>query len=213
MSKLRFLFLALLVLGLVSASLCAATPTPITLPQPGGTFLFNETAIISDFDGDNQPDLATSRLEGSSYKVEIQLSASQETTSFTLSSSERAIALLAVDVDKDNDKDLIIVSATSLKPLALWMNDGHGHFERNDDWAPTNSIASGNPSVSGHDSHRVGQICSNLNNRSPFVKPNRAFLSPKLEADASIRSEAQGPTLRTLTYKFSTRSPPYLFTL
>src|SRR5262249_38525715 len=40
------------------------------------------------------------------------------------------LELVAFDVDRDRRADLILVSASSVEPIAVWLNKGDGAFER-----------------------------------------------------------------------------------
>src|SRR4051812_1863390 len=61
--------------------------------------------IVSDFDGDNRPDIVTSRFDGNAYKIEFHFSSSNETTLISLASNISGLSIFAFDVDLDNDND------------------------------------------------------------------------------------------------------------
>lgn len=121
----------LLLLGLVSGSAIAgaerqnASATPIGL---GPQF------AIADFDGDLSPDLA--RIEAgpsssgaTSYWVQLQLSAAGRQT-FRLVAPSGGLLIEARDVNGDNAVDLVFATAWFKRPVAIFLNDGHGGFSQ-----------------------------------------------------------------------------------
>src|SRR5262249_62365432 len=48
--------------------------------------------------------------------------------SATLQSSEDAVGIRVADVDHDSDLDIVVASTTSGQTIAVWLNDGSGHF-------------------------------------------------------------------------------------
>jgi hypothetical protein len=92
--------------------------------------------VLADFDGDNQIDVVTSRAERLpdhqySHKVSLKLSGSPS-TSFTFRDRYPSVELNSLDVDGDHDRDIIIRKTGSAEPLAVWLNDGSGHFLQGD---------------------------------------------------------------------------------
>lgn len=103
------LLLMFLVLGGAFGNLHrpADHPTALVPQSPADISSFiDRTSILSDFDGDGQPDLMASRPEGSHYKIDVQLSAQHQNVSFIVFSRESRIGLIAWDADGDQDADL-----------------------------------------------------------------------------------------------------------
>jgi len=88
--------------------------------------------VLADFDGDSQIDVVTSRarpLQGHEYAHEVSLSLSgSPSTSFTFRDRYASVELNSLDVDGDRDRDIIVREAASSELLAVWLNDGSGHF-------------------------------------------------------------------------------------
>jgi len=88
--------------------------------------------MLGDFDGDSQIDIVTSRAErlpGHEYShvVSLRLSGSSS-TSFTFHDRYPNVQLNSRDIDGDHDRDIIIRESATSQPLAVWLNDGSGHF-------------------------------------------------------------------------------------
>lgn len=208
LSKLRFLLVPLLVLSWVSgwASLSAAAAFSPATPQQG-TSRLDSALVDSDFDHDYIPDLAISRRKELGYEVEIQFSTRQERASLTSVSNENKVGLFALDADRDNDQDLAIVSASSLQLLTVWLNDGHGHFERTDRWPYANSFMSGSPCGYDHSSTQADRVFLSPNGRLPLLDGS-ILASAGLETQGFIPTDFQELPLPILIYRFVARSPP-----
>jgi hypothetical protein len=92
--------------------------------------------MLADFDGDSQIDVVTSRAERLqdheySHEVSLKLSGSPS-TSFTFRDRYPNVQLNSRDIDGDHDRDIIIRDAGTSEPLAVWLNDGSGHFLQGD---------------------------------------------------------------------------------
>jgi hypothetical protein len=92
--------------------------------------------VLGDFDGDSQIDVVTSRAErlpGHEYSHEVSLKLSgSATTSFTFRDLYPNVELNSRDIDGDHDRDIIIRETATSEPLAVWLNDGSGHFLQGD---------------------------------------------------------------------------------
>jgi hypothetical protein len=91
---------------------------------------------MADFTGDTHPDLATVELSGfdsgtAEYMIEVQLTEGGHQT-LQLSAPFGGILVTPKDVTGEGNLDLVISSARSHTPVALFVNDGHGHFSAAD---------------------------------------------------------------------------------
>ncbi len=180
------------------------------LDQPIVPTLLKNPALVLDLDGDNKPDFAISRREGNNYTFVIRLSSRPEELSFNFLSNETDIALFAFDIDGDNDQDLLIASPTSLKPLAVWINDGHGHFERNDHGLKTTFSWARHPLHYGHSDPEDNHALITSNDRSPL---ERSDLNPeilRIAVSRLIPFREQKAASQLREFKLQTRPPPLL---
>jgi hypothetical protein len=116
----RSVGLALTTLGLlVAVSSGGARPQ-----QPAFVFQAPPQSARGDFDGDGRLDTALVQDGSGTRRVSIQLSSSS--TSIQL----EAAVLGVVQSDIDDDGDLDLVATTIDGDLIVWLNDGHGHFDR-----------------------------------------------------------------------------------
>jgi hypothetical protein len=87
--------------------------------------------LAGDFDGDHQIDRVSGRIRGSSYSIDVRLSTRQPRVRLTVPvRNEVGLELISVDVNRDRRADLIVMSASSVAPIAVWLNTGNGAFER-----------------------------------------------------------------------------------
>jgi hypothetical protein len=91
---------------------------------------------LADFDGDSQIDVATATsgrhdADGYAHEVSLRLSGVPP-SSFIFRDRYAKVRLSARDMDGDDDRDLLILEASSMQPVGIWLNDGSGHFDEGD---------------------------------------------------------------------------------
>ncbi len=87
---------------------------------------------IADFDGDSRPDVARvetgpSDFTNSEYWIQLRFS-SLEWKSIRLVAPAGGLRISARDVNGDASVDLIVSTVWSNRPVAVYLNDGHGSF-------------------------------------------------------------------------------------
>lgn len=149
--------------SLTPASACAGEATGIqdglSVPSSGIPLGF----AMADFTGDGNPDLATvelNRLNSSvgRYLIEIRLTEGGR-QSLRLKTYAGELLVTPQDVTGDGNLDLVVHTAQSAVPLAVFLNDGTGHFSEaaapnefmhiRDDAASDSRITAERPHVSG----------------------------------------------------------------
>jgi len=107
----------------------AELPTaPSTSVGPGAQF------AIADLDGDLRPDLASIQAEPNSsgstnYWIQLQLSATGR-QSIRVVAPAGGLRIETRDVNGDNAIDLVLAEAWFDRPIAVFLNNGHGGFSR-----------------------------------------------------------------------------------
>lgn len=99
------------------------------------TVAYPSAIVNADFDGDSRPDLAVGSPRGLAYTIEIQFSTRTSKTLLTLAGAGIGTRIFACDVDRDSYQDLVVTTATSLLPIAVYLGDGRGHFKEGKPWA------------------------------------------------------------------------------
>jgi hypothetical protein len=102
---------------------------------------------MADFTGDTHPDLATVELEkldsaSARYWIEIRLTEGRHQI-LKLRAPFGGLLITPRDVTGDGNLDLIVRSASSRAPVALFLNDGNGHFSRADVASFANALNDG----------------------------------------------------------------------
>jgi len=112
----------------------SSDPSPADFSVPAGAIPLG--LAMADFTGDRNPDLATlelDRLDSSHayYVIEIQLTEGGR-QSLRLTAPARSLVLTPMDVTGKGRLDLVVRSVGSEVPVAVFVNDGCGHFSANE---------------------------------------------------------------------------------
>jgi hypothetical protein len=110
------------------------TAPDVSIPSesPARTGSISIGFAVADFTGDTHPDLATVALNGfdsthARYGIEVQLSEGGRQL-LSVTAPFGGILITPKDVTGDGNLDLVIRSARSQAPIAVFLNNGHGHF-------------------------------------------------------------------------------------
>lgn len=102
-------------------------------------------STVADFNADGRADVAVAHRatgnDGSNYRIDVRLSnGHRQSVSFV--SANRLLAVRVLDVDHDHDLDLVVMPLLGHDVVAVWLNDGTGHFRKGaDDTIPQQSAA------------------------------------------------------------------------
>jgi hypothetical protein len=139
-------FLLALVAGIASkATTVRETPNENAAANNHGAHNLSWPApqfVIADFDGDLRPDLASVQVENSTaasstYWIHVRVSGT-EREPMSLVAPVGGLTIEARDVNGDHTVDLVLTTAFTERPIAIFLNDGHGGFSR----AATNAFPS-----------------------------------------------------------------------
>jgi len=111
---------------LFTAAIAAASP------QPASQYFTYKTKLGRDLDGDHIPETATIRQRGSFYQVSIHFTTGRPKLRLKtyVTDDLAGLTLDVADIDNDARADLVINSATSLLPVAVWLNRGAAKFQQ-----------------------------------------------------------------------------------
>lgn len=168
---------------------------------------------MADFTGDTHPDLATVELDridstNAHYSIEIQLTEGRSQV-LTLTAPYGGIAVVAKDMTGDGNLDLVVRATRTRDFVAVFLNDGNGHFDR-----ANGELFSG----------LIGdQPCSSLSAReltcptsilgcpeSQGIDCPKGYLQPVLQEDCSRLSLGRGAARLRFFRSQSNRAPPAL---
>ncbi len=99
---------------------------------PSRRHISYRTQLGQDLDDDHKPETATIRQIGPLYQVSIHFTSGRPKVHLTtrISQGVAGLTFQTADVNNDNKRDLLIVSATSVQPIAVWLNQGRARFKR-----------------------------------------------------------------------------------
>ena len=94
------------------------------------------TQLGNDLDGDHIPETAIIKQCGYVYQVSIHFTTGRPKLRLKTYVTEAAagLSLQTTDVNNDSKGDLVIISAISLRPIAVWLNQGTARFQRVSSW-------------------------------------------------------------------------------
>lgn len=109
----------------------ALSRTQEALPGPA---TFARVFAVVDFDNDSQPDGAVLSQSGllngqRLFRIDLHLTAGKNFT-ITFSSAEQGLSISALDLNHDGSPDLVVEKAFTHQRLAVYLNDGHGAFQK-----------------------------------------------------------------------------------
>src|ERR1700676_4619667 len=117
------------ILGFAASGNAASTGPQ---PWPVSSRLATSQFAIADFDGDNQPDLATVQIGHSDswdtqYWIAFQLSSGARQT-LGITAPTGGLRITSRDVNGDDFLDIVVTTAWTNRPVAVLLNDGQGNF-------------------------------------------------------------------------------------
>jgi hypothetical protein len=94
------------------------------------------TQLAQDLDGDHKPETATVRQGGNVYNISIHFTTGRPKVRLTtyLTEGIAGLSFHARDINNDSKGDLVVVSATSVRPIAIWLNQGRARFQKVNSW-------------------------------------------------------------------------------
>src|SRR5215813_332638 len=90
------------------------------------------TQLGADLDGDHIPETASVRHLGYVYQVSIHFTTGRPKLRLLTHLTEglAGLSFETTDVNNDNKRDLVLISATSLEPIGVWLNQGKAKFRK-----------------------------------------------------------------------------------
>lgn len=126
------------IIFLCCALTAATTQAASAEPQggiPSAAAEWNARFAIGDFDGDNQPDLATVQngpdRSGTRYWIRLEFGTGLRDAIGVIAPSG-GLHITSRDVNGDHFLDLVVSTAWQHRPVAVLLNDGHGKFTLRD---------------------------------------------------------------------------------
>jgi hypothetical protein len=167
---------------------------------------------MADFTGDNNPDLATielDRLDSSNaqYSIQIRLTEGGR-QSLTLTGPFGGLLVTPKDVTGDGTLDLVVRSASSRRPVAIFLNDGCGHFFQAPEPAAFARAIQGTSSSTSLNTEQIDFGATVVYSESYAAGFRRGFLrSPQAQNDSIFFAGCGAPLHSFLRFGLN-RAPP-----
>jgi len=121
------------IIALAALSVLFSAANPVhAIGRGGPQEVTYRTQLGADLDGDHLPETVTVRLRAYSYKLSIHFTTGRPKLRLKtyVSQDLAGLSVQTTDVNNDNKRDLVVVSATSLRPIAVWLNQDKAKFKR-----------------------------------------------------------------------------------
>jgi hypothetical protein len=166
------------------------------------------TRLDHDLDGDHIPETATIRQRGYVYQVNIHFTTGRPKLRLTTYVTEgvAGLSLQTRDINNDSKDDLVITSATSIRPIAIWLNQGKSKFQKISSWAYLVGGYTG-PEYRRQTCHPdpVGNVSIDPLPQTTF---SANYFNPGHNCIALLYSEAQTLCLDSILRQVPPRGPP-----
>ena len=186
----------------------ASLPGRSSLPQGEGIVL---GFTMADFTGDTHPDIATVTLNrfnsaNAQYNIEIRLTEGGY-QSLNLAAPAGGLLVMPKDVTGDGNFDLIVRAAKSRETVAVYLNDGHGHFSP----AKPGAFAGLHRDSDSEDRLAPRRIYFGVTPISPKSSTihcqNASVRAPRVQRDSPLSAKSGIPSLHLIRFR-SNRAPP-----
>ena len=157
-------------IGLAALFVVLMSPRWASASHKGSSY---RTQLGRDLDGDHIPESATIRHCGFVYQINIHFSTGRPRLRLTTYVAE-GVADLSIeisDVDNDRQEELVITSATSIRPVAVWRNVGKAKFQKVSSWAYGGLRNYTGPKLMHHSGYQPEPILSICGDPIPHVTP------------------------------------------
>lgn len=207
--SLQFLVLFLLV-GFVASRVPAAGPdvplVPIVSLDAGPSF------AIADFDSDKHFDLANVvggqiRPGSTTYSIQFHLTASRHKT-IKLIAPSGGLAIEARDINGDKIVDLVLTTAWSKRPVAVFLNHGHGRFSRAEPGRFPGAFCGPRGNL-GSSPHQASDYVDIASQSRSGVSPRAENASTVRRPTESVRTPVSGFVFDPLLIASPDRAPPF----
>jgi hypothetical protein len=167
------------------------------------------TQLKHDLDGDHIPETATIRQRGDLYQVNIHFTSGRPKLRLTTYLTAGTAGLTLQTIDDDNDsvgEFLVIISATSLRPVAVWAKQGKD-FKRVSSWTYGGLGRYRGPGLQQHRPDAPDPIGASPNPPLQATPAGRFFSSAGNSA-GSIHSQPERILFDSILWQDPSRGPP-----
>jgi hypothetical protein len=188
-----------------AAARVGAQNAPAASLSPGAPF------AIADFDGDLLPDLisiqtGSDNLGSTNYWIQLRLSAAGK-QSIQLVAPAGGLFIVARDVNGDHSIDLVLATAWSRKPVAIFLNDGRGNFSWVEPTAFPEAFSESTANLASHSIHLTDAFGVLTQLQSGACRKTSSRQHACLQSTSLLRWNA-GFSLDTFLVSHEGRAPP-----
>ena len=194
---------AMLPVLLFAAAIASASP------KPSGPDFSYRTKLARDLDGDHIPETATIRQRGSFYQVSIHFTTGRPKLRLKtyVTNDIAGLTLEIADIDHDTRADLVINSATSLLPVAIWLNRGAANFQQVSSSLYGRFRGHDGPRWKHRETGQPEQVGNLLSDPRPQAEPSDCF-HPGADLQNVLFSKADPPSFDFRVPQAAPRGPP-----
>jgi hypothetical protein len=166
--------------------------------------------LRADLAGDHLPETATIRQWGSIYQVSIHFTTGRPKLRLrTIISSDMAgLSLQTADIDNDSLSDLVVLSATSTRPVAVWLNRGSANFQRVKSWPFGTFGPYKGPTLQHHGTDAPEPLASLSASRFPCASVVVSGFAPGQDLSGLIAAQPAPIPFDSMSRQLPSRGPP-----
>jgi len=205
----KFVTTALAVLSVFLLGANISNAAHKTRVNPAGSIAYR-AQLGQDLDGDHIPETATIRQRRNLYQVSIHFTTGHPKLRLSTYITEglAGLSFEARDVNNDNKGDLVLVSATSLRPIAIWINKGRATFQQANSQLYSRVGKYTGPTYRFRSTSQPEPVGNLAIDRFPEAAPTVKYFSVHHEITALLAFQAEQRPFTALLRQVPPRGPP-----
>jgi hypothetical protein len=168
------------------------------------------TQLGRDLDGDRIPETVTIRQCGFAYRISIHFTSGRPKLHLTVyqAENEAGLTFQTSDVDNDRDLDVVVTSATSIRPIAVWLNHGKAKFQRASTWKYGGFVSYTGPTFRRRAVYQPDPVLGSTTEPLAYTVRAAQYLEIRFDAEGLGLWDSKQAPVDSVPLEVPTRGPP-----